>query len=110
MKKTIITLLALFFTISLTSFSQDIMYKKDGSKVEVKVLEINNKKAAITGKLNKKNAYRIEVRNKMATYYINDIEIGNFDLNANLSKACFIGFLVKDKQKVFFDELEILEP
>jgi len=43
MKKTIITLLALFFTISLTSFSQDIMYKKDGSKVEVKVLEINNK-------------------------------------------------------------------
>ena len=73
------------------------------------VFEISNE-IVFTGKANKKNDYRIEVRNKKATYYINNIEIGSCKLNADLSKACFIGFLVKDKQKVFFDELQITEP
>ena len=73
------------------------------------VSEISNQNAYSPDKLNKKNDYKIEVRNKKATYYLNNIKIGTFDLNANLSKACFVGFMVKDKQKVRFDMLEIIE-
>jgi hypothetical protein len=60
-------------------------------------------------KLNKTNDYKIEVRNKKATFLVNDIKIGTFDLNADLSKNCNVGFMVKDKQKVFFDYLQIIE-
>ena len=72
--------------------------------------EISNENVVSAGKLNKKNDYRIEVRNKKVGYYINNIAIGTFDLNADLSKACFIGFMVKDKQKVFFEEFQVIEP
>jgi hypothetical protein len=41
MKKFFAAFLLLFFALGLTSYSQDILYKKDGSKEEVKVLEIN---------------------------------------------------------------------
>lgn len=73
------------------------------------ISEISNQNAYSPNRLNKKNDYKIEVRNKKATYYLNNIKIGTFDLNANLSKACFVGFMVKDKQKVHFDMLEIME-
>lgn len=43
MKRTIVVLLTICFAMSLPSFSQDILFKKDGSKEEVKVQEINSK-------------------------------------------------------------------
>ena len=73
------------------------------------VAEISKQLNFSSGKTNK-NDHKIEVRNKKANYYINNTKVGTFDLNANLSKAFFVGFLVKDKQKVIFDELEIIEP
>ncbi len=73
------------------------------------VSEISNQSAFSSDKLNKKNDYRIEIRNTKATYYINNIKIGVFDLNTDLSETFFVGFLVKDKQKVYFDKLEIIE-
>jgi hypothetical protein len=41
MKKFLAALVLLFFALGFTSYSQDILYKKDGSKEEVKVLEIS---------------------------------------------------------------------
>lgn len=43
MKKTLRFLWIFLFVLNLTSFSQDVIYKKDGSREEVKVLEINSK-------------------------------------------------------------------
>ncbi len=72
------------------------------------VCEISNENAS-TGKPNKKNNYRVEIRNKKATYYINNIKVGSIDLNYDLSSNCNIGFMANDKQKVRFDDLLIVE-
>jgi hypothetical protein len=73
------------------------------------ISEISNQNTFSSDKLNKKNNYKIEIRNNKATYYINNIKVGAFDLNTDLSKAFFVGFMVKDKQKVYFDKLQIIE-
>ena len=73
------------------------------------VSEISNRNASSPDKLNKENDCKIEIRNKKATYYINNIKIGIFDLNSDLSEDCFVGFMVKDKQRVYFDKFQIIE-
>jgi len=73
-------------------------------------IKICNENATLSGKLNKENNYKIEVRNKKATYYINDIVIGSFEMNYSVSKSCTIGFMVYDKQKVEFYDFQIVEP
>jgi hypothetical protein len=71
--------------------------------------EVSNKEAFTAGEIIKEKHHRVEIREKHATYYINDIWIADFDLNNVLSEDCFVGFLVDDKQKVFFDKFQICE-
>ncbi len=71
--------------------------------------EVSNQNAFSSDKIKNEKNHRIEIREKHATYYIDNIKIANFDLNDILSKDCFVGFLVDNKQKVYFDKLRIYE-
>ena len=93
-----------YFFYSTANGNSGIEGTKNGTS---EVFEIKNHEPA--GNKNGKNEYKIEVQNKTVHCYTNNVLTGSFEMNDFMTKECAVGFMVYDKQKITFSNLQITE-